>query len=275
MRAIWALLIAGLAASPAQPASTVSPAIPAQGSALASAPIRQQFAATVNDINGIEGLFAGALAPLNPSVGQYWLNTGTNVVSQWNGTTWQPSFSFLSGIGLTALNIEGATSGNVAIIAQSIASGILTMPNGPGTVLSTAGSVLQASPSNPTGIASLGGLMSGVGAACTITPKFSTRLNVNFNGSISNTVAADGASSTIRFGVGTPPVNGAALTGTVVGSAVVANPMQSAGGLMPFSIEAIVTGLTPGIPVWLDLSLAAVTGGTASLQNLSCDAFEM
>jgi len=32
-----------------------------------------------------------------------------------------------------------------------------------------------------------------------------------------------------------------------------------------FTIVAVVTGLTVGTPIWVDLWLAAVTGGTASV----------
>ena len=43
----------------------------------------------------------------------------------------------------------------------------------------------------------------------------------------------------------------------------------------PFSLSAIVSGLTAGTAIWIDLALTALTGGTAAVENLSITAFEL
>lgn len=73
-------------AAPCLAASTVDPNVPAPGAALASAPIRDNFLATATDINNILGMYAGTSPPTSPSVGQDWLNIGTNPYT-WNKWT--------------------------------------------------------------------------------------------------------------------------------------------------------------------------------------------
>lgn len=80
----------------------------------------------------------------------------------------------------------------------------------------------------------------------------------------------------LRYGTGTPPSNGVAAAGTPVGGAVrgvtaiVSNPQS-----IPFSLQAIVPDLVPGTPYWFDIGLAAIGGGTASVENISITAGEM
>jgi hypothetical protein len=38
---------------------------------------------------------------------------------------------------------------------------------------------------------------------------------------------------------------------------------------IPFSITALITGLTIGTAVWIDLSLGANTGGTATVTSVA------
>jgi hypothetical protein len=66
------------------------------------------------------------------------------------------------------------------------------------------------------------------------------------------------------------------LTGTSVGSLVTSvNESTTANTKQPFSVTAVVTGLTVGTAYWLDLSLAQVgAGGTAAVTNLSISAIE-
>jgi hypothetical protein len=44
---------------------------------------------------------------------------------------------------------------------------------------------------------------------------------------------------------------------------------------VPFSVQAIVTGLSVATAYWLDLSLAAITGGTASIADVSISVIEI
>src|SRR6266851_687392 len=67
--------------------------------------------------------------------------------------------------------------------------------------------------------------------------------------------------------------NVAALTGTAVGNNIADNnPVTNK---IPFSVQAVVTGLTVGTAYWVDVGLAAVTGGTASIATVSVSALEL
>jgi hypothetical protein len=44
---------------------------------------------------------------------------------------------------------------------------------------------------------------------------------------------------------------------------------------VPFSLNAIVTGLTLNTAVWVDISLAAITGGTARVRDISISVVEL
>lgn len=87
------LAVAALAASittAAATCSTVNPNIPGARDPLASAPVRQNFAAAYTDINNLMGMFAGATAPAAPCTNQFWIDTTTipNRVRQWDGAAW-------------------------------------------------------------------------------------------------------------------------------------------------------------------------------------------
>lgn len=179
-------------------------------------------------------------------------------------------FKTLATMGAT---FGGSSSGNTTLQAQAAASGTLTLPAATATLLSTAGGILSATTSNPTGTTSLTGVMMGLGSTCHITPSFSTRVKFEFYGQIINNTATDGALGQLSFGTGTAPANGAAATGTQFGNATLTGATASTG--YPFSIGGVQTGLTPGTAYWFDLKLQALTGGTASVQNLTCVAYEM
>jgi len=132
------------------------------------------------------------------------------------------------------------------------------------------GAVVQNSPADPTGTTTSGMM----GLASVITPVTTGRIHVTITGTIANATAiADGANVQLRTGTGTPPANAAALTGTVAGGLVkyvAATTAEKA----PFTVCAIVTGLTLNTARWIDLGLAAVIGGTATVKDLSVTAFE-
>ena len=133
--------------------------------------------------------------------------------------------------------------------------------------------VAQATPSNPTGTTSTTGVMMGLAGA--ITPTYTGAILIMVSGDITNSTAADGAKVQLRFGTGTTPTNGAALTGTACGGLVQLTPVPAAATKIPFSLHCIVTGQTLATALWLDVSLAAITGGTASIADLSVTASEM
>jgi hypothetical protein len=110
--------------------STINPAIPAQGSPTASAPIRGNFAAAATDINNILSMFAGTTQPPSPVTFSMWAQTGVNPspISMFDGTqyvvsgfldrtahTYTPTISSASLIGTSP--ILANFSGGVATIS--------------------------------------------------------------------------------------------------------------------------------------------------------------
>jgi hypothetical protein len=118
--------------------------------------------------------------------------------------------------------------------------------------------------------------MQGLGGYWKITPLQTGRVAIKITGQMVNGTTADGVKIQMAYGTGTAPANAATVTGTVVGSALTWTAFT---GLLaqgvPFHMYAIITGLTVGTAYWFDLQLADVTGGTASVLNLTAIAEEM
>lgn len=143
-------------------------------------------------------------------------------------------------------------------------------------MISTTTPVYQATPNNPTGTTNTTGVMMGLSA--TITPQFTGRVVVTVCGTLTNSTgtAGNGAKAQIRYGTGAAPANGAALTGTAVGSTQSAIlERATANDPYPFSLLTLVTGLSIGTPVWIDISLAAIAAGTGVASGLNVMAFEI
>lgn len=146
-----------------------------------------------------------------------------------------------------------------------------------GTTLKMAltNATLQTSPGNPASTGSGTAVMMGLGATCTITPVFGTRVLLDFQGYLTNNAANTASTAQARFGTGSAPANGAAASGTAVGSAIVAQA-SAANSIAPFKAGGIITGLTPGTAYWFDLSLFTLIAGStaAAMVNVSCSAME-
>lgn len=149
----------------------------------------------------------------------------------------------------------------------------ITVALGVASVLSGFAAFSQASPANPTGTIATAGAMMGLGG--TITPLVTGRILITVSGTIFNpTAIADGAKVQIRTGAGSAPANGDIVTGTAAGGLqqyVAATVAEKA----PFSVTAIVSGLTLNVARWIDVSLAAITGGTATISDVSVTALEV
>jgi len=130
----------------------------------------------------------------------------------------------------------------------------------------------QASPSDPTLTTNTTGLM--MGLAGTVTPTLTGRILIMLSGDLQNSVSGDGCKVQLRYGTGTAPTNAAALTGTTAGGLV--NFLAAANNdRSPVALQAIVTGLTIATAYWIDVGLAAVTGGNAALKNVSLTVVEI
>jgi hypothetical protein len=123
---------------------------------------------------------------------------------------------------------------------------------------------VTAQPANPTGTTSTSFVMAGMGSTASVTPATSGKVAITISGQLTNNTINDGCTIRIMVGTGAAPANGAAATGTAVGTApgqTVAAANQSLG----FSVTGLATGLTVGTPIWIDLEFAALTGGTCNL----------
>lgn len=158
---------------------------------------------------------------------------------------------------------SGVTAGTYDSLTVN-AQGIVTAASNPAS--------LQASPSNPTACTNASSVM--MGLAQTMTPNSSGRVLIAISGDLLNAGAANQATFSIRTGTGSAPANGAAATGTLRGTAiVVSNPTASAPD--PFSMQAVVTGLTVGTQIWIDMACQTTSGtNTSQPINLSVTAVE-
>ncbi len=128
----------------------------------------------------------------------------------------------------------------------------------------------QATPADPTSTSSTSGVMMGI--AGSITPTISGKVMIVISGDLKNGTNNGNTTVQLRYGTGTAPTNGNALTGTALGGQV--NMTAAATNQrVPFSCNAIVT-LTVGTAYWIDLALKAVSG-SAFTQNLSVSVIEL
>lgn len=135
----------------------------------------------------------------------------------------------------------------------------------------------QKNPTDPTVTSSTVGVMMGLSAS--ITPVLSGKIMIIISGDMDNDTDDDGAQVQMRTGTGTPPINGAALTGNTQGGLVKMSVVVSGGATnvtrVPFSLNAIVTGLTLNTAVWIDISLAAIGAGNARVRDISMSIVEL
>jgi hypothetical protein len=125
----------------------------------------------------------------------------------------------------------------------------------------------DATPSNPSaGSSSTTGLM--MGLAVTYTPTRSGIVKVHVRGGMTNSTAGDGAAAKLYYGTAPAPPNGNNPTGTQKGAVSQIDYFPTASKYFPFGIDTVIPGLTLGTQYWFDLALLAVTGGTASVNNL-------
>ena len=135
-----------------------------------------------------------------------------------------------------------------------------------------AGPVLTSGqPGNPAATASLTLVMMGIGGTCKITPGSSGKVAVTITGLVGTNTAAVNLTFGARFGTGTAPTNGAAVSGTRWGSGAADLTTRStvlAVGI-PFALCDLLT-LTPATAYWFDIALLTSAGAdTAFVTNLS------
>jgi hypothetical protein len=87
----------------------------------------------------------------------------------------------------------------------------------------------------------------------------------------------DGAYAQLYYGTGTAPIAGAAFGGGTASlgnsRGLLAEPTGGGGMTVPFTTSG-VAAVTLNTPYWFDASIRAVTGGTATISDLDCNAQE-
>ncbi len=139
--------------------------------------------------------------------------------------------------------------------------------------------IFQKTPSNPSGTASATAVMMGLNHALAgPLPSASGNYLIVVSGTIFNSGGiGDGATVQLSWGHSTAPANGDPLTGTQVGG-IVKYISSTTAGKVPFSVNAIVTNLMQYAAtnnIWIDLAVAATTGGTATVTDISISAIEL
>lgn len=182
------------------------------------------------------------------------------------------------GTGATTLTANNVILGNGTSAVQFVApgsSGNVLTSNGT-TWQSTgvaASNCYQATPSNPTGTTSASPVMMGLAGA--ITPAGSGKVMLIISGDITNSGSSGNMSIQLSYGTGSAPINGASLAGTQAGAKLISGQAAQAGVSIPFSVNAVITGLTPSTAYWLDLASSISNGNTVSLKDISISACEI
>ncbi len=170
--------------------------------------------------------------------------------------------------GLTAKNEYKVASGSLTALASGDhIVGVIYRSRYDGTQFQTqpwaAATALTAnySQSNPSNATSATGMQ---GLAGSITPNSTGVVEISVSGSISlsnqNNVTVTG---TMKYGTGSAPAHGDASTGTTFGAPVTFQTGTSGPNAVkevPFSSTGIISGLTPGVAIWIDISNSDSTG---------------
>ena len=191
----------------------------------------------------------------------------------------------LTNTGATTLNVNGLGAKNIWLAGNALVGGELTA--GHVAVVRYDGTQFQLTsravspaaagftPGDPTGTTSATAVHMGLGSTCTITPRVTGQLLIHVVGDMGTaTTAGSTFTAQIRYGTGTAPVNGAAVTGTVAGSVVaIILTGYTANDRIPIALVGHVSGLTVGTAYWLDIAITT-SSGTLTAKNLSVVARE-
>lgn len=230
--------------------------------------------------NTTASLYAGTGTPegaVTADVGSLYLRT--------NGAAGTTLYIKESGSGNTGWSADGT-----APLASPTFTGTPSLPTGTTGVTQTAndnstklattayvdrtpgsGTITSAA---PTGTTSATAVMMGVNSgASIITPTKTGRVVFTANCQMANNTVNDGVTVDLRTSTGTGPANAAAVTGTLRGLAQTKTSLVAA-DRGAFGVSVVVTGLTIGQAYWADLSVLAVTGGTASVTGVTISALE-
>lgn len=182
--------------------------------------------------------------------------------------TGTPSTQVASVRAATQAEVTAGTNNHTYICPLTLAAALA--PISPGAFVATN----KGTSASPTGTTSATFVMMGLGSAWALTPKTYGNVRITIDGMVAQSTTADGVGLKLAYGTGTAPINGAALTCTVVGSTLTWTALT---GMLtvPFAKDFVISGLTPGTAYWFDLQMEAITGGTASVTAVEFTAQEI
>lgn len=125
---------------------------------------------------------------------------------------------------------------------------------------------------NPTGVTGSTLLMQGLGSTLKITPSGSGNVFLSLDMTATNGTSSDGVEYALAYGTGTAPANGAAAAGTIF---VPLKTLTTSTTVYPVGLSGVALGLTVGTAYWFDIQLAATTGGTATLAQITGSVIEV
>lgn len=131
-------------------------------------------------------------------------------------------------------------------------------------------------PGAPTATASTTLVMGGLGATLSITPESSGIVAVDLVGQMFTNTGVTFSSVGGRYGTGSAPANGVAVTGTRWGNNgdFTVPPASAIGQGIPFALTDLLT-LTPGTAYWFDLAYdTGLAADTAQPKNMCFRAIE-
>lgn len=130
--------------------------------------------------------------------------------------------------------------------------------------------IVQSSTNPSAGTSSATFVMMGLAIAFTPKENGSIMVICAINASINASASTSGTQIQAMFGTGTAPVNGAAVTGTVIGVLGEVTRYAATNKNLCFGLNGIVTGLTVGTTYWFDYAVKELGGtGTSTLTNNS------
>lgn len=192
--------------------------------------------------------------------------TGTGAATFNGGTTFNSANTTIQNLGATTTLIIGAinqSDGRINIAGSASGSMIIKPPaNASGTLVLGLVNSSQTTPGNPTAPASTAAYTM-QGLAGSITPGRSGSILVIISGYFvgSTVTAGDGILLQMSYGTGGAPSNAGALAGTQIGAIMQyknENTVVAADVSQPFSMQSVITGLTVGTAVWMDIAAKSI-----------------
>jgi hypothetical protein len=234
-------------------------------------------------------IVAAAVVASSISVGSS-IGTGVAVATQTDITTAEAAATAAVAAEATAraTAVSAAQSAAISSAAATTTSAVAAEATARDTAIATAvaglaKAVTERKPSTPSTASYVTANAVMAGLAGTITPTCTGKVIITISGTIyaqTGTADGNGLSYQIRAGTGTAPSNGATTTGTAYGTVQkytnLATASAAADVNVPFSVTALVTGLTVNTAVWIDLAVQSIaTAGAMNVTNIDIVAWEV